>query len=85
MTKQTELELGVVAPPLHEQLGVDADRVAKYQRGLESLNYLRMHGFLPNSMAWKYTKRLCARMVKDLAKEDGDGPKRPSTRRPRRP
>ena len=65
----TDLQLGAMAPPIHEQLGVSEGQVTKYQRGLEALNYLRIHGFLPTSIAWKRAHMLCARMLKDLAKQ----------------
>ena len=64
-----KIKLGALAPPLHGQMGVDAERVAKYQRGLESLDYLRIHEFLPSSIAWKRSKMLSTRMLKELAKE----------------
>ena len=75
--KQVEVQMGALAPPLHEQLGVPAEDVAKYQRALESLNYLRIHGFLPASIAWKRAEMAMARMLKDLEKlartRDRDG------------
>ena len=64
--KQVEVHMGALAPPLHEQLGVPAEDVAKYQRALESLNYLRVHGFLPASTAWKRAEMAMARMSKEL-------------------
>ena len=75
--RQVEILLGGMTPPLHEQLGVPAEDVAKYQRALESLNYLRIHGFLPASIAWKRSEMAMARMLKDLEKQartrDRDG------------
>ena len=72
--QRIKLQLGALCPPLHEQLGVDAEQVAKYQRGLEALDYLRIHGFLPTEYAWKRAHMLCKRMLKELAKEATNEP-----------
>ena len=66
--KRVQIQMGALASPLHQQLGVPAEDVAKYQRALESLNYLRIHGFLPASIALKRAEMAMARMLKDLEK-----------------
>ena len=68
VNQRIQIQMGALAPPLHEQLGVPAEDVAKYQRALESLNYLRIHGFLPASIALKRSEMAMARVLKDLEK-----------------
>ena len=46
-----DLRAGAMSPPLHEQLGISEEEVAIYQRAVDSLNFLRIHGFLTESLA----------------------------------
>ena len=43
-----EYSIGMLSPPLHEQLGWDEEALRTEERAIENLNYLRIHGFLPS-------------------------------------
>ena len=63
------LEIGALARPIHEQIGLDADVTKIEQRAVDSFNYLRIHGYLGGMAVANGCNEVIARMIKRLLKE----------------
>ena len=71
------MELGAMANPLHEQLGINADLVETEQKAINALNYLRIRKFIPAGEVEKVEKRI----IKSLERKMRGDPLTPQPNR----
>jgi len=58
----TQIIIGAMCAPIHEQIGVTAESVKTYQRAVDSMIFLYIRGYLTESDHDKVGRRI----VKDL-------------------
>lgn len=56
------IAMGPLAPPLHEQLGIDADAAGPHQRDADAISRLAVRGLLTDAETHKARKRLLKHM-----------------------
>ncbi len=62
-----EYRIGAMAPPLHEQIGSEPELVKIEQKAVDSINYLRIHGFLTAAESERGVRRVLKSLEKRAA------------------
>ena len=73
-----QVVIGALAPPFHEQLGMDPQAVNAHQKDANALNRLRIRGVITQAEAERAERRLVrelGRTVSSLGPPEGEGGK----------